>query len=417
MKYMTTQNSTGKRPMSIFRAMSTYGLFVAMAGAAATAADLDTSVTYHRDVTRVMQKHCIQCHREGGVAPFALETLEDVEANAPMIQEVIRRGTMPPWFAAPEEDGGPSPWNNERVLSDEEKATLKAWSKAGFPEGDAKDAPEPLDFPTGWQIKTDSIYKARPVKVKATGVMDYVYLTIDTNEDEDRWVEAIEIHPSEPQTVHHVLAFVIPPNGDTSRVNGIDYWGMYAPGSGPQIYQDGYARRLPKGSKLLLSMHYTPNGVAAVDQTDIGVRFAKEEPRFEIMTASVVNTDFEIPPGADNHKVTASVRLPRDIRVIAFLPHSHLRGKAARYELVSKNGRTETLLDIPRYDFNWQLRYEYSKPRKIKAGTKLKYTAWYDNSENNPANPDPTSPVYWGEQTYEEMHIGYVEFVIPRRRR
>ncbi len=403
--------------MSMFRAISAWGLFFAVAGSITAVAEPNTSVTYHRDVTRVMQKHCIRCHREGGVAPFTLETREDVEANAPMIQEVIRRGTMPPWFAAPEKDGSESPWANERLLSDEEKSTLKTWAKSGFPKGDVKDAPAPLNLQTGWQIETDSIYKARPVSVKATGVMDYVYITIDTNEEEDRWIDAIEIRPGAPQTVHHVLAFVIPSNGDTSRVNGIDYWGMYAPGSGPQIYQAGYARRLPKGSKLLLSMHYTPTGVATVDQTEIGVRFAKEEPRFEIMTASVKNTDFEIPAGAGNHEVTASVRLPRDIRVMAYLPHSHLRGKAARYELVSKDGKTETLLDIPRYDFNWQLRYEYIKPRKFQAGTRLKYTAWYDNSEDNPANPDPNNPVYWGEQTYEEMHIGYVEFIVPRKRR
>jgi len=403
--------------MYVFRAIPTWGLLFTIAGPTVTAADLDTPVTYHRDVTRVMQKHCIQCHREDGVAPFSLETLEDVEANAPMIQEVIRRGTMPPWFAAPEEDGSDSPWINERLLSEDEKLALKSWTKAGFPEGDLKEAPEPLVFSDSWQIQPDSVYKARPVDVKATGVMPYVYITIDTNEKEDRWIDAIEIRPSAPQTVHHVLAFVIPPNGDTSRVNGIDYWGMYAPGSGPQIYQEGYARQLPKGSKLLLSMHYTPTGVATVDQTEIGVRFAKEEPQFEIRTASVVNTDFEIPPGADNHKVTATVKLPRDIRVMAYLPHSHLRGKAARYEMISKNGNKETLLDIPQYDFNWQLRYEYAKPRRIRGGTTLKYTAWYDNSENNPANPDPTQPVYWGEQTFEEMHIGYIEFIIPRKRR
>lgn len=403
--------------MSVLRSISCLGLSAAFVAPVIQAADVDTSVTYHKDVSRVMQKHCVNCHHEDGIGPFSLETLDDVEANAPMIQEVIRRGTMPPWFAAPEKDGGQSPWGNERILSDDEKSTLSSWVKAGFPEGDAGDAPEPLEFPDGWRVEPDSVYSARPVNVKATGVMPYEYITIETNEDEDRWVSAIEIRPSAPSTVHHVLAFVVPPNGDTSRVNGIDYWAAYAPGGGLRVYPEGYARRLPKGSKLLLSMHYTPTGEAMVDQTNIGVKFLDKAPKYEVMTASVVNTDFEIPAGAERHKVVATAKLPVDIRVLAYLPHTHLRGVAAKYEVVSRSGRKQTLLDVPNYDFNWQLCYEYAKPRKISKGSTLKYTAWYDNSTNNPANPDPTTPVYWGDQTFDEMHLGYVEFFVPYRKR
>ena len=379
-------------------------------------ADIDQSVTYHRDVSRVMQKHCITCHREDGVAPFSLESKDDVEANAAMIQEVIRRGTMPPWFAAPQKDGK-SPWSNERVLDDQEKKTLASWAKLGFPEGDVKDAPQPVEFPKGWRIETDEIYTAREVPVKASGQMDYVYLTVETNNDEDRWVEAIDIKPSAPQVVHHVLAFLVPPNGDAGDVNGVDYWGVYAPGSPPQEYPEGYARRLPKGYKLFLSMHYTPNGEATVDQTQIGLRFAKEEPKFQVLTASIVNGDFKIPPHEENYKITARVKLPRDIQILAYLPHTHLRGKAARYEVISRTGKRETLLDVPQYDFNWQLLYQYDKPRRISRGSTLRYTAWYDNSKNNPANPDPNQTVRFGQQTDDEMHIGYVEFIIPNRRR
>lgn len=403
--------------MGVLRFLSLLSLTGMAFSSVADAADLDKTVNYHRDVSRLMQKHCVQCHHEEGVAPFSLETFDDVEANAPMIQEVISRGTMPPWFAAPEADGKKSPWANDRTLPQEDKDLLAAWIKGGRTEGDAKDAPEPLEFRDGWHIEPDSIYTARKVQVKATGVMDYVYLTIDTGETRDHWVDAIEIRPSAPSTVHHVLAFVVPPNGDTSEIDGVDYWGVYAPGSGPQTYPAGYARRLPKGSKLVLSMHYTPNGVAAVDQTEIGVHFAEKSPKFEVRTASVMDTDFAIPPGAKDYKVTAEVRLPRDVRVLGFLPHSHLRGMAARYEVVSRSGESEILLDVPGYDFNWQLFYQYARPKTLRRGSTIKYTAWYDNSEDNPANPDPTQTVYWGEQTADEMHLGYVEFVIPRNRR
>ncbi len=401
--------------MNLTTAIRCAGILL-IALSAACGADLDSSPTYHRDVSRVMQKHCIVCHREGGVAPFSLETKDDVEANAPMIEEVLRRGTMPPWFAAPMKNAKESPWANERVLTRQEKTILKQWARAGFPEGDPADAPQPVTFPKGWQIDPDDIFTAPAVDVQATGIMDYVYLTVETGVTEDRWVDAIQILPGAPQVVHHVLAFIIPPDGDSSDVNGVDYWGVYAPGSNPQIYPDGYARRLPAGSRLLLSMHYTPNGEAAVDQTRIGVRFADQPPDCEVLTASILDTSFEIPPGAENYKVTASVRLPRDIEILGYLPHSHLRGKAARYEVISRSGRRKILLDVPQYDFNWQLLYLYKKPLRVRRGSVLRYTAWYDNSENNPANPDPTVPVRWGEQTFDEMHLGYVEFVVPRRR-
>lgn len=404
--------------MTGIRSLAVLSLLAGPAATVVLAADQDESVSYHRDVSRVMQKHCVQCHREEGVAPFSLQSFDDVAANAPMIQEVLRRGTMPPWFAAPEADGSESPWANDRTLPDADKEIMAAWIKSGRPEGDAEDAPEPLEFPDGWQIgEPDAVYEATPVRVKATGVMPYEYILIDTNEKRDRWVNAVQIRPSAPEVVHHVLVMVVPPGVDAHDINGINYWAAYAPGNGVQTYADGYARKLPKGSQLLLSMHYTPAGTAVTDQTQIAVRFADEAPKFEVRTASLVNSDFAIPPGAENHRVVATQRLPRDVRILGYLPHSHLRGKAARYEVISPSGKSEMLLDVPAYDFNWQLYYQYSKPRRVPRGSTLKYTAWYDNSENNPANPDPTETVYWGEQTFEEMHLGYVEYVVPRRRR
>lgn len=383
----------------------------------AVAADKGSVVNYHGDVSRLMQKHCIRCHREDGGAPFALETFEDVEANAPMIQEVIRRGTMPPWFAASGDDSKESQWVNDPTLPEVDKATLAAWIKSGRQEGDLADAPESLAYPDGWNIgNPDAVFQAREVSVKATGVMPYEYLVIQTDEKSDQWVQSVQIRPSSPEVVHHVLVMMLPPGKSARDLNQIDYWAAYAPGNGTHIYADGYGRKLPRGSKLVLSMHYTPNGTATVDQTEIAVQFTKKAPEFEVRTASLVNTDFTIPPGAENHKITATVKLPRDIMILGYFPHSHLRGKAARYEVISRSGKSDILLDVPGYDFNWQLFYEYTEPKSIRRGSTLKYTAWYDNSENNPANPDPTKAVRWGNQTFEEMHLGYVEFVVPRRR-
>jgi Ca2+-binding EF-hand superfamily protein len=188
---------------------------------------------------------------------------------------------------------------------------------------------------------------------------------------------------------------------------------LYVPGNSTLVYPDGYAKRIPKGARLRFQMHYTPNGIATEDSTRIGLVFAKEEPKHEVHVASIVNRGFRIPAGADNHPVVGSIRnIPMDVQVLGFLPHMHLRGKAARYELIS-NGQTRTMLDIPRYDFNWQLLYRYAEPVSIKAGETMQFTAWYDNSTGNPANPDPNKEVRWGPQTFDEMHLGYVEYVIP----
>jgi hypothetical protein len=179
------------------------------------------------------------------------------------------------------------------------------------------------------------------------------------------------------------------------------------------VYPEGFAKRIPKGARLRFQMHYTPNGTATEDSTRIGLVFAKEEPKHEVLVAGVVNVGFRIPPGADNHQVVASIKsVPADIQVLAFLPHMHLRGKAARYDLIS-GGETRTMLDIPRYDFNWQLLYRYAEPMIVKAGDTLRFTAWYDNSSGNPANPDPNKEVRWGPQTHDEMHLGYVEYIVP----
>ena len=381
---------------------------------------VQSDVTYHNQIARLLQRHCVECHREGGVGPFALDTYEDAVAHAPMIREVVDRGIMPPWFASPDKGHSISPWINDRSLSVTEKQQLVAWLDTKMPAGDPSQSPAPKVFADGWMIgKPDAVFEfAEPVKVKATGTMPYQNVVVETHLEEDHWVQAIEVRPSNPGVVHHVLVFVQgTDDGGGNRDDATDersgYWGIYVPGNSTLVYPEGYAKRIPKGARLRFQMHYTPNGTSTEDSTRIGLVFAKEEPKHEVHVAGVVNASFRIPPGADNHQVVASVKnIPTDVQVLAFLPHMHLRGKAARYDLISGD-EVQTMLDIPRYDFNWQLLYRYAEPVNIKAGDTLRFTAWYDNSKGNPANPDPNKEVRWGPQTEDEMHLGYVEYIVP----
>lgn len=379
-----------------------------------------SEITYHNQISRLLQRHCVECHRDGGVGPFALDTYEDAVAHAPMIREVVDRGIMPPWFAASDKSHTTSPWINDRSLSTSEKQQLFAWLDDETPAGDPKQSPAPRSFADGWLIgKPDAVFEfAKPVKVKATGTMPYQNVVVDTHLAKDEWVQAIEVRPGNPSVVHHVLVFIqAADEADRPRDDAADersgYWGIYVPGNSTLVYPEGYAKRIPKGARLRFQMHYTPNGSATEDSTRIGLVFAKEPPKHEVRVAGVVNAGFRIPPGADNHQVVASIpSVPTDIQILAFLPHMHLRGKAARYDLIS-GGETRTMLDIPRYDFNWQLLYRYAEPVSVKAGDTLRFTAWYDNSSNNPANPDPNKEVTWGPQTEDEMHLGYVEYIVP----
>lgn len=388
-----------------------------------------TQTTYHNRISRIIQRNCLECHRQGGVAPMPLSNYAEVRDYAGMIRSVVEREVMPPWFAAnnaaapyrdnPESAAGlHTPlWANARLLSASERSDLKAWIAAGAPEGDPSDAPLPREFADGWLAgQPDAVFQfPQAIPIKATGILPYKNVVVETNLPEDRWVQSIEIVPGDPSVVHHVLVFVLPPDGGKSnRTDGVNYWGIYVPGNSTQIYPSGYARRLPKHARLKFQMHYTTNGRATEDRTKIGLVFAKQPPQFEVKTWSIVNHRFRIPPQAANFRVTKiSDPIPRDTEVLGYLPHHHLRGKACRFELTTPTGEQETLLDVPRYDFNWQLFYQYAHPRVLPQGSRIEFTAWYDNSAGNPANPDPTREVGWGEQTNDEMHLGYVEYVVP----
>jgi len=391
----------------------------------------DSVVTYHNRISRILDRHCVECHRAGAAGPFPLDTYADAAGHAAMVETVIERGTMPPWFAAPTasaEAAGRSshhsPWANDRSLADSEKRDLLSWLAGGRPQGDPADAPTPRRFPDEWQIgMPDAVFEfAEPVRVKATGVMPYQTVIVETHLPEDRWVRAIEVQPGDRNVVHHALIHLArvgenaaDPRDAAAEERG-GFWGEYVPGQNTLVYPEGFAKLLPKGARLRFQMHYTPNGTATTDRTRVGVIYAKEPPLHEIRVAGIVNARISIPPGVADHREEASLKLPFDATIMGFLPHLHVRGKACRYEYIRSDGTTSTLLDIPRYDFNWQLLYRLHEPLALRAGDRLKFIAWYDNSAGNPANPDATKTVRWGPQTFDEMHLGYVEYFVPGTR-
>lgn len=371
-------------------------------------------ITYHARIERIMQNNCVDCHRKGGVAPFVLDTYDDVVANKGMIKKTVDKGTMPPWFAAPPKKGEHSPFANDRTLTARDKDDLFAWLASDMKKGNPADAPLPRNYESGWGFgKPDAVFQiARPIAVKAEGVMGYQNVSVPTDYDEDKWVQALEVQPTAREVVHHVLVFALP-KGQRGGGEAQGFFAAYVPGSTALVYPEGYAKKLPKGCDLRFQIHYTPNGKATTDQTKIGLVFAKEKPRYEVRVSAAANPVFAIPPGADNHKVVGNIPIiPFDCHILAFFPHAHVRGKAAQYELKTPDGKVTKLLDVPHYDFNWQLQYRFAEPVAVPRGSSLIYTAWYDNSDKNPANPDPKKTVRWGQQTYEEMHLGYVEFVV-----
>jgi mono/diheme cytochrome c family protein/thiol-disulfide isomerase/thioredoxin len=384
----------------------------------------EPSVTYARDISRIMAANCIECHREGGVGPFRLDTYEAVSRRATMIRAVTEEGTMPPWFAAPIDSGAhASPWSNDRSISQAEKDAIAAWIAAGKPEGDPKDLPLPRAFAeSAWKIgPPDAVFELpQPIAVKADGFMPYQNVLVPTNLTEDRWVKAVQIAPTDPSVVHHVLVFALDEDAAkdpaTRRRLGADeasgYWAAYVPGNDSMVLPEGMARKLPANSSLLFQIHYTPNGKATSDQMKIGLVFSDAPPKHLVRTAAVANIRLRIPPGAANHRETGQLRVPADAKILAFMPHMHVRGKAYRYELELPGQPKRTVLDIPKYDFNWQLRYELREPLEVPRGAVLHGTAWYDNSADNPANPDPTKTVRWGQQTVDEMMLGYIEYYI-----
>jgi peroxiredoxin/mono/diheme cytochrome c family protein len=367
-------------------------------------------ITYSKEVARILRDRCVACHREGEIAPFSLAKYPQAAGWAEMIDEVVQSGRMPPWHASPEYGS----FSNEARLSAEEKQTIAAWVAAGAPEGDPHDLPEPAHYVEGWRIPAPDLVIALPktVKVPAEGTMPYQNFMIDPKLKKDVWVRASQVRPGNPLVVHHLVVFVLPPGSRGSEPR-IDFLAAYAPGMPPRILPDGTARLVPAGSRLLFQIHYTPRGIPQTDRSEIGLVFADPQTIRKEMTAiAAINMDLRIPAGASDYAAEARHRFGQDMVVYSLLPHMHLRGKSFRFEAVFPDGRTEVLLDVPRYEFEWQNVYVLSKPKLMPEGSVLRCLARYDNSADNLSNPDPKATVTWGEQTRDEMLVGYVEVAL-----
>lgn len=377
--------------------------------------DKTSDITHSNQISRILQNNCIGCHRAGEIGPFALDDYDEVVGWAGMIQEVVNDRRMPPWHADPQY----GTFSNDCRLSEAEIEMINRWVDAGAPEGDREQLPKPMEFSEGWQIgEPDKIVRMkRAFNVPATGTVDYQYFEVDPELTEDKWVCAAECRPGNRAVIHHIIVG-IRGEGDFGRRgnhgNESDWLAASAPGSPPMILPAGYAKLVPAGSKLIFQMHYTPNGVAAKDISSIGLKFLDaKQVTHRVLTLEAANTRFRIPPGASDHRVTSRFKFPRQAELISMFPHMHLRGKAFKYVASYPDGKSEVLLDVPNYDFNWQNGYQLAKPKKIPKGTRINCTALFDNSENNIANPDPKKAVRWGDQTWEEMMIGYFNVAVP----
>lgn len=368
---------------------------------------------YATEVAPIVAHACTECHRAGGVAPFPLESADDLAKRARNIARAVRDGTMPPWFAAPPADPAHR-FANDASLSEREKSTLLAWLDAAErPIGDLAKAPPPRGPAPEWRIGApDAVFELpREVAVKASGTMPYVNLRVETGFTEDRWVRAWEVAPTARDVVHHVLVFAVPKGARGPADEARGFFAAYVPGNGSRVYDPTRAKRLPAGTDLVFQLHYTPNGRETADRTRIGLVFAPAAPEREVHTAGLFDPRLDIPPGAADHREGMAMTLPTDVRILSWMPHMHTRGRSFRAYAESLGTRT-ALLDIPRYDFNWQLSYDYAVPVELRRGTTLGIEAVFDNSAANPANPDPAKRVRWGQQTTDEMLIGYVEYEV-----
>jgi peroxiredoxin len=377
-------------------------------------------VTYCRDVAPILQRRCQVCHRPGQVAPFALTSYRAAAGWAGAIREVVEDGRMPPWGANPAHGR----FANDPSLTAAEKRVLFAWIDAGCPEGDPAQLPPPARFPEGWGIgEPDQVLAmAEPFTVPAEGVIEYQYFVADPGSREDRWVRAAEILPGNKAVVHHCNVFLQAPGhthpDDLSEQGSLGSYCLtqMAPGTPPMVLPDGMAKRIPAGWRVVFVVHYTAVGSVQTDRTRLGLKFA--DPRAvkqEVATRLMYDLDLSIPPGAAGHEVSQTWEMRRDVLLLSLFPHMHLRGKSFRYTARYPDGAEEILLDVPRYDFNWQHRYNLAEPKRLPAGTRLRCSAVYDNSADNPANPDPGATVRAGTQSWDEMFNGYFDVVLAEQ--
>ncbi len=421
----------------------------------AVSASAQSTPTFSKDVAPILYKNCANCHRAGEIGPMPLLSYKDARPYAKAIATRVQNGTMPPWHA---EDPTQHKFLNDRSLSAVEKNVLLAWASGGAPEGDPKDLPAAPKFVDGWMMgKPDAVFTMQEdYPIPASGMLDYKFFEIPTNLTEDRWLQAFEVRPGARAAVHHVIVFVrpgdsgqpearpavpaagaprpVPPfqfgqgmrrpadapkedkapvdNDRAPKRNPGAWLAGYAPGHSLRVYEPGTAIKIPKGAIITVQMHYTTNGTATTDRTSIGVKFASEAPKTELVVVPLQNANFVLKAGTADTRVDAEMTMNTDVTLWSALPHTHVRGKHWEVAAIYPDGRTEMILNVPKYDFNWQTDYVFKTPLVLPKGTKLKTSAWYDNSTANKSNPDPTKDVYWGDQTWEEMQFTAFTFSV-----
>jgi peroxiredoxin len=371
-----------------------------------------SDISYSKHVAPILQQRCQACHRPEQAAPFALMSYEDAVKHGRMLKEVTTQRRMPPWHADPRH----GKFANNRRLTDQEIETLAAWVDAGTPRGDDKDLPKPVAWVSGWTLGKPDLVLEMPqaFEVPADGTLPYKTFTIDPGFKEDVWVEKGEARPGPGAAgvVHHVVVYILKPGqsqpfDNQGNMNILVGW---APGDLGLRCPPDTGLRIPKGSKLMFELHYTPNGKAVKDRSSIGLIFAKKTPKYEMLMNSFMNESIRIPPRDPHYRAEAVFRFRADARLISLVPHMHWRGKDYFYELIYPDGRKRTLLSVPRWDFNWQNVYLFDEPIRIPKGSRLHAVAHWDNSRNNPYNPDPSKEVRFGLQTWEEMMVGWAVY-------
>ena len=391
-------------------------------------AEKAASPTFTRDVAPIVQDHCQGCHRPGEAAPFSMLTYEETRPWAAAMKEAVLLRKMPPWFADPHY----GKFSNERSLTQKEIDTIAAWADAGAPKGDPKDMPPPLEFAAGWAISKPDVVFEMPLtySIPSAGTIEYQKIIIPTGFTEDKWIQSAEARPDNRAHVHHIIAFVREPgshwlegekpgvffvapkpkgdNVDTSALPS-DFLVGYAPGQPPMNLEPGQAKLIKAGSDIIFEVYYTTDSTASTDRSKVGLVFAKEPPKERVLTLSATNGKFKIPPGDPNFKVDAQFSVATQVKLVSLHPHMHGRGKDFEYRLVYPAGETDTLLRVPKYNWHWQLWYTLAKPIVLPPGTKIECTAHFDNSPNNPDNADPTKEVTWGDQSWDEMMVGFFD--------
>ena len=371
-----------------------------------------TDVTFCRDVMPVLQKHCTECHRDGEIGPFAMEEFDEIVGWADMCVEVVDQGRMPPWHANP--DVGE--FANARHMPERDKELLRKWVDAGMPYGDPEDLPPKPTFTQGWRFEREPDLvlpmSDTPFEVPADGTVEYQYYVVDPGFTEDRWVRAAQVIPGDSGVVHHCICFTRPP--DDANFRDIGLLSAYVPGQIRGKLPTGYAQRVRAGSRIVFQMHYTPNGKRTSDITQLGLVFADAQTvTHEIIALGGAEQEFEIPPQAAAHAVRGDIGWhPAEAMLLSIMPHMHLRGKSFQFQLEQEGG-DETILDVPLYDFNWQHNYELAEPIPLANVNRLRFTATFDNSADNPTNPDPQEFVTWGDQTWQEMAVTFVTVARP----